>query len=278
MRRITVITRRSRQLCLGLVGALLAAVAPSCYTTPITGRNQLIVIGSEAEIALGVEAYQQALERVRISENKAKVDRVYRVGLRLVEAWKRLVPAKDRVDLDWEFTVIEDDGMINAWALPGGKVAVYTGILKLTEGDDALLATVMGHEIAHVTHRHGAERMTETLGVNVMAAGIQTALSDRDPETVGLVMTAFGLGYTIGRELPFGREQESESDRVGLLYMAKAGYHPSKSIEFWKRISEASDGGSPPEFLSTHPSHRTRLDNLRQWQAEAIAEYEPIAE
>lgn len=256
---------------LGLYTAVLSVITvlfSSCTTLPITGRTQFNVVPESTEIQLGAEAFGQALEGSKISQNQALKDRVRRIGMRLVEA-------SDSGDLDWEFEVIEDDSVINAWALPGGKVAVYTGILNLTEGDDALLATVMGHEIGHVTHHHGAERISQQLGINLIAAGLQTAMAERDPETVGVVMTAFGVGSQYAVSMPFGRHQESESDHVGLIYMARAGYHPKKAIEFWQKMSTASSGGGPPEFLSTHPSYETRLNNLREWQSEALAEYKP---
>ncbi len=268
MRSLTRFARATRRLCLAVLLVAVVTIGLGCVTAP-TGRKQFIVISEEAEIALGVEAYRQALEGAKISTNAALRDRVARVGYRLVEA-------SGRSDLDWQFEVIEDDATINAWALPGGKVAVYTGILKLTEGDDALLATVMGHEIAHVTIRHGAERITTQLGINIVAAGLQAALAERDPETVTLVMSAFGVGTKVAGQLPFERYQESEADREGLRYMARAGYHPGKAIEFWKKMSELSTGDSPPEFLSTHPSYQTRIENLTEWQGEALGEYRPI--
>jgi predicted Zn-dependent protease len=197
-----------------------------------------------------------------MSTDRAAIDRVRRVGMRIVEA-------TGPTDLDWEFTVIEDDETINAWALPGGKVAVYTGLLDLTEGDDGLLATVLGHEIAHVTERHGAARISQQLGVAGAASLLVLALQNREAETVNLVMGAFGIGTQVFMALPFGRAQESESDRLGLRYMARAGYDPARAIVFWKRMAAQTSSGSVPEFLSTHPSHETRIHDLDAWQEEA---------
>jgi predicted Zn-dependent protease len=187
----------------------------------------------------------------------------------------RLVEASGQTQFKWEFTVIDDDKTVNAWALPGGKVAVYTGILNLAGDDDALLATVMGHELAHATHRHGAERITENLGLQIITAGAQIVLDMQsyDPKTVEGVMAAFGVAGNVTM-LKFSRAHESEADQVGLIYMARAGYHPAKAIEFWQKMSELAGDGGPPEFLSTHPSHETRVENLARWQEEAMEEFQ----
>lgn len=250
----------------------LVFVVVGCQNAPHTGRKQFIspFITVQEEIDLGTEAYRQALAASEVSANTTYNRRVERVGNRLAEA-------SGRSDLDWEFTVIEDDDTINAWALPGGKIAVYTGLLKLTEDDDALLATVMGHEIAHVTQRHGAERLTQQQGINLVGAGLLAALQDREPEKVNLVLSAFGVGTNLLVVLPFSRDMEAESDRVGLKFMAMAGYDPEASIEFWKRMGAATGGGNTqPKFLSTHPPHGERLENLRKWIPEARQFYRPI--
>ncbi len=261
---------RFRRAILVVLAAIFLLVIPACQTAPITGRKQFIIVGENTEVEMGAEAYKQILEKAPVSRDKATNDLVRRVGMRIAEA-------SGRSDYVWEFTVIDDDKTVNAFALPGGKVAVYTGILRVTQ-NEAGLAAVMGHEVAHATARHGAERMSRSAVIQLVLKGGETALSvaleNKEPETVNAVMAAFGLGAQVGLELPFSREQESESDRIGLIYMAKAGYDPTQAIEFWKRMATLSEGGAPPEFLSTHPSHETRVENLQKWLPEAQEEYE----
>ncbi len=258
-----------RALAAALAPVLFLAL-PACQTAPVTGRHQIIAIGENSEIEMGAEAYKQALDKAPISDDKATNDLVRRVGM-------RIAAASGRSDYQWEFKVIQDDRTVNAFALPGGKVAVYTGILKVTQ-DEAGLATVLGHEIAHATARHGAERMTRSAAVQILLKGGETALGvalqNKEPATVEAVMGAFGIGAQVGLELPFSREQESEADHIGMVYMAQAGFDPAQSIEFWKRMSQLSDAKGPPQFLSTHPSHETRVQNLKDWLPQAQSEYD----
>jgi predicted Zn-dependent protease len=234
-----------------------------------TGRKQFLLVGESTMVQMGVEAYKQALEKQTISTDKAANDLVRRVGMRIAEA-------SNRSDYKWEFTVIEDVNTVNAWCLPGGKVAVYTGILKVTQ-DEAGLATVIGHEVAHATARHGAERMTQQVVFKGGETALAIALQNKDPEAVNTVMTALGVGAQVGILLPFSRKQESEADHIGLLYMARAGYDPRQAVEFWKRMSALGDSAKgPPEFLSTHPSHGRRIQDLEKWMPEAQGEHRPL--
>ncbi|MBI4586948.1 MAG: M48 family metallopeptidase [Planctomycetes bacterium] len=252
----------------GLLTFLPAGVVylSSCQTAEITGRKQFILLSEQDELDMGLEAYRQALGEAKISPNPALQEKVAAVG-------KKIAEATGHSEYDWKFTVIDDDKTVNAWCLPGGKVAVYTGILKLTEEDDALLATVMGHEVAHATLHHGAERISQELLITLGATGLLIALQNKKQETVEIVLGAFGVGAQLFAVLPFSRTQESEADRVGLIYMAKAGYHPSKALEFWKKMAALSEGGISLEFLSTHPSHETRIEDLLEWQGEAMGYY-----
>jgi predicted Zn-dependent protease len=185
----------------------------------------------------------------------------------------RIARATGRLDYRWEFKVIEDDRQVNAFALPGGKVAVYTGILPVTR-DDAGLATVMGHEVAHAIARHGGERVSQGLLVQMGLAAAQAAMANGDPRTVEQVTGLLGAGAALGIILPFSRAQESEADRLGLIYMAKAGYDPRAAVSFWQRMEQAARGRrSPPEFLSTHPSHGARIKQIEQWIPEALQYY-----
>ncbi len=249
-----------------LVSVSLCFTLISCYQAPITGRSQFILLSESQEIQMGLVAFQDVLKKEKISTNTKYNSSVTRVG-------KRIAVASGKTNYQWEYKVIDSDDTINAFALPGGKIAVYTGILTVAE-TDAGLATVMGHEVAHATARHGGERMSVGILAQIGAVGLNVALRNKDPEVVSAVNAAFGTGVTLGGILPFNRKQESEADRIGLVYMARAGYDPRESVDFWKRMADANKGKpSPPEFLSTHPSYGTRVKNLNRWMPEAIGIY-----
>jgi predicted Zn-dependent protease len=239
----------------------------ACQTVPITGRSQLLLLSEADEVRMGLQSYEEVLRKAKLSTDPALNEKVGRVGTRIAEA-------TGRKDLQWEFKVIEDQ-QANAFALPGGKVAVYTGILPITR-DDAGLAAVLGHEVAHAIARHGAERLSQDMLVQVGLAATMTALSNRDPKTVQSVGALLGAGASVGLLLPWGRSQESEADHLGLIYMAKAGYDPHAARDLWVRMAEASKGsGKPPEFLSTHPSEATRIKKIEGWLPEAMQYYRP---
>jgi predicted Zn-dependent protease len=247
----------------GLVGALLAviAVASGCETVPVTGRSQIILLSEGEESKLGGEAYQQILAKSKLSTDAARNEMVRRVGSRIA--------AVTGENYQWEYRLI-DDPQANAFALPGGKVAVYTGILPITR-DDAGLAAVLGHEIAHVIARHSGERMSQQV-VAQMGFGIIGSILGASPQTT----EALGGIVVSGLLLPWGRKQESEADHIGLILMAKAGYDPRAARDLWMRMAEASRGRSrPPEFLSTHPSEETRIRQIEGWLPEALKEYRP---
>lgn len=248
-----------------LAAALLVAVG--CETVPITGRSELILLPESAEIQMGLRSYQEVLAKSRVSTDPAQNEQVTRVGRRIAEA-------TGRADYRWEFRVLEDK-QANAFALPGGKVAVYTGILPITK-DDVGLATVLGHEVAHAIARHGGERISQALLVQTGLAATQMALARNDPRTVQMVTALLGAGATVGLLLPWSRAQESEADHLGLIFMAKAGYPPSAAKDLWVRMGEAARGRPrPPEFLSTHPSPATRIQQIEAWIPEALRYYQP---
>ena len=230
---------------------------------PITGRSQLQLVSGEQEVQMGAEAYKEILAKAKISADLAANALVTRVGT-------RIAAATGRRDLPWEFKVIDDPQTVNAFALPGGKVAVYTGILPITR-DEAGLAVVLGHEVSHVMARHSAERISEQLGAELVAKGIGAAIG-LDPQ-----ITQAGAGLLVNTLLlPWGRKQESEADHLGLIYMAKAGYDPHAARDLWIRMAEASKGRArPPEFLSTHPSEETRVRQIEGWLPEAMRSYQP---
>jgi predicted Zn-dependent protease len=248
-----------------LVAVPLLVVA-ACQTVPYTGRSQIQLLPESAERQMGLDSYQEILKKSRLSTDAAANAQVTRVG-------RRIATVTDRTDYQWEFRVIEDK-QANAFCLPGGKVAVYTGILPVTR-DDAGLAAVLGHEVAHAIARHGGERVSQTLLVQTSLAGVQLALSRGDPAMVQQVTGLLGAGAAVGLLLPWSRSQESEADRLGLIFMAKAGYHPSAARDLWVRMARLSSGQQPPEFLSTHPSHATRIRQIEGWIPEAMQYYRP---
>lgn len=257
-----------RLYSLSTVLLLLLGLAAACETVPITGRSQIMLVPESEEIQMGLQAYREVLRKSRVSRDPELNNLVTRVGSRIAQA-------TGRMDYRWEFRVIEDDKQINAFALPGGKVAVYTGILPVTR-DDAGLATVLGHEVAHAIARHGGERLSQGLLVEAGLATVQASMARSDPRTVRTVTGLLGAGAAVGVVLPFSRAQESEADHLGLIFMAKAGYDPHAAIAFWQRMEQAARGrGRPPEFLSTHPSHETRIQQIQQWLPEAMQYYRP---
>jgi predicted Zn-dependent protease len=250
---------------IALVLVLLALVA--CETVPLTGRRQLLLLPEGTELQMGLDAYKQVLSKSKLSSDPQLNAQVTRVG-------RRIADATGRTDYEWEFKVVEDK-QANAFCLPGGKVAVYTGILPIT-ADDAGLAAVLAHEVAHATARHGGERVSQELVVQTGLAATQVALARNDPLIVQSVTALLGAGSTVGLLLPWGRGQESEADHLGLIYMAKAGYHPQAARDLWIRMGEASKGQQrPPEFLSTHPSPETRIKQIEGWIPEALQYYQP---
>ncbi|CBE67285.1 MAG: M48 family metallopeptidase [Candidatus Methylomirabilis oxygeniifera] len=248
--------------------AVLACVGvTACQTVPITGRSQLLLLSEADEMQMGIQSYQEVVKKSKLSKDPATNEMVKRVGT-------RIAAATGRTDFQWEFTVIEDP-QANAFALPGGKVAVYTGILPITR-DETGLAAVLGHEIAHAVARHGAERVSQNLLVQVGLAGTMAAFSKGDPKTRQSVGALLGAGAAVGLVLPWSRSQESEADHLGLIYMAKAGYNPSAARDLWIRMAEASKGHDrPPEFLSTHPAEATRIQQIEAWLPEASQYYRP---
>ena len=256
------------RVCFSFLSLLLALLA-GCVAAPITGRSQLMLVSESQETALGEEAYRHILRDSVLSNNSEALRIVRKVGERI--AW-----AANKSDYKWEFKVINDPEMINAFAVPGGKVAVYTGIFPVAR-DEAGLAVVLGHEVAHALARHAGERMSQSMLVQLGGVGLSAALGS-NPQLANQVLQAYGLGAGLGIILPFSRSQESEADRIGLVLMAKAGYDPRASLEVWERMEKKESGrerGAPPEYLSTHPGYETRTQQLRSWIPEAMKYYQP---
>lgn len=245
----------------------LALAVAGCSTVPVTGRKSFNLIPESQAVALGADSYQQILSQSELIKSGPDYDMVVRVG-------QRIAAVSDEPNLQWEFNLIEEPKTINAFCLPGGKVAVYSGILPVTR-DETGLAVVMSHEIAHAIARHGGERMTDQLAFQVGQVGLNALLSQKSESTRSLVLAAYGAGGTVGVLLPFSRNQESEADHIGLIYMARAGYDPREAPGFWRRMEASSKGGRPPEFLSTHPSPESRIRAIEKLVPKAMAEYRP---
>jgi predicted Zn-dependent protease len=244
-----------------------------CATVPLTGRRQLALIPNSQLVSMSMDSYQQVLRESTLSNDPAQVATVRGVGVRLADAAEKYLQAHgySTAEYQWEFNVIKDDDTVNAWCMPGGKVAVYTGILPIARDDNGL-AVVMGHEIAHAIANHGNERMSEQLLVQLGGAALSVALEEQPQRTRDLFMLSYGAGSQLGMVLPHSRGHEAEADRIGLTLMAMAGYDPRAAIPFWQRMN-STGGARPPEFLSTHPAPQSRIDNIRSCLPEAMAHY-----
>jgi predicted Zn-dependent protease len=238
----------------------------ACSQVPLTGRSRLLLVGEATELELGATTYKEVIAEANLSEDEVAVRRITNIGLRIAEV-------TDRRDFDWEFNLIEADTIHNAFALPGGKVAVYSGILELASTDDEI-ATVMAHEIAHAIARHGAERMSQMLVVQLGGIVLEEAIKKEGEKTREFARVAYGAGVGLAYILPYSRTHESEADYMGLIYMAQAGYDPRAAVSFWRKMHEEYAGQRPPEFLSTHPSSDRRIGDLQKWMPEALRYYE----
>jgi predicted Zn-dependent protease len=259
-------TGRRHSPLLILTAVLL--VAGGCASAPYTHRSQFIVLPESQELSLGAQAYQEVLSKAKIAHDPKIVDPVRAVG-------ERIAKFAEKPDYKWTFAVIDDPKTVNAFCLPGGKIAVYTGLFPVAH-DTAALAAVLGHEVGHALAHHAAERMSQSLAVQIVGSGLSVALGAQDPATSNAIMQAFGLGAQVGVLLPFSRTQEAEADHIGLILMAKAGYDPHAALDLWHRF-EKVEKTAPPEFLSTHPGYGTREHNIDAWMSEAMGYYHPDA-
>jgi len=228
-----------------------------------------VALSAEQEEALGLQAYQEVLSTSDVVESGPEAEMVRRVASRIAAA-----TGKAASDFNWSASLVSSP-QVNAFCLPRGKIVVYTGILPVAQSE-AGLATVMGHEVAHAVARHGAQRVFQDSITQTALMGAAVSLSDMDYQKRQTIMGLLGAGAQYGVLLPFGRAHESEADEMGLLYMARAGYDPRESIAFWERMSQVG-GAQPPEFLSTHPSHGTRVEDLKSFLPRAMEEYEKAA-
>jgi len=248
----------------------------ACQTVPITGRQQLHLLPANTVFSLSFDAYKEFLSEHRVVVNTREAEMVRNVGQRMQRSVEQFFSSRNMSDrlkgYQWEFTLVEDKEQ-NAWCMPGGKVVVYTGILPVAQNETGL-AVVMGHEIAHAVADHGNERMSQAILVEMGGVGLSAALSRYRESSVGLVMALYGIGTGVGVLLPYSRLQESESDRLGLIFMAMAGFDPHAAVGFWKRMAASKQGFSPPEFLSSHPADATRIKNIEGLLPEAMGYYQ----
>lgn len=252
-------------------------IIPSCATVPLTERRGLRLIPESELVSLGFQQYSEVLKKSELSNDAEKVEMVRRVGGRIAWAAEDFLResglASEIKYYQWEFNLIEDDKVINAWCIPGGKIAVYTGILPITR-DESGLAVVLGHEIAHAIARHGNERMSQALLTQLGGIGLSLALSREPTVTNQVFMAVYGVGAQVGVLFPYSRLHEREADRIGLVLMAKAGYDPREAVSFWERMNEiGKEKGRPPEFLSTHPAPETRIREIESFIPEAVKYY-----
>ncbi|MHC4573927.1 MAG: M48 family metallopeptidase [Planctomycetota bacterium] len=261
---------------LAVVCGLILMLA-GCSQVPVTGRQQLNLVPDSLINSMGSQSYREFLAQHKLSTDVQQSQMVRRVGGRIQRAVEQYCTEHYLFEqirgYQWEFNLIEDKS-VNAWAMPGGKVVVYTGLLPVA-GNDAGLAVVMGHEIAHAFARHGAERMTQGLLVEFGGIALSSALESEPAATRDLFMRSYGIGTQVGVLLPYSRVQESEADRLGLIFMAMAGYNPNEAVGFWQRMAAAKQGPQPPEILSTHPADSTRIRNIQSLIPEAMQYYRP---
>ena len=246
-----------------------------CATVPVTGRKQLSLVSSGEINAMSAQQYQEVIRKGPLSTNQEQTQLIKTVGVRIQKAVEKYMADKGLSDqlagFNWEFNLIKDDTTVNAWCMPGGKVAFYTAILPICK-DETGIAVVMGHEVAHAIANHGRERMSQGLAAEFGLSTIGVAMGQNPTLTQQIFMQAVGMGTNVGM-LKFSRSHESEADHMGLIFMAMAGYDPSTAPKFWERMATLSGGQQPPEFLSTHPSHETRIKDLESWIPEAMQYY-----
>ena len=252
-----------------------ASVASGCYTNPVTGRRGLSLVPESEMRAMANQQYAAFLSTNRPVQGTRDVEMVKRVGSRIANAVNQYLVQRGLQEqvagYNWEFNLINDN-QANAWAMPGGKVVVYSGLLPITQ-NEAALAVVMGHEIAHAISRHGNERMSQQLAAQAGGVALSVAMSNKPAQAQNMWNAVYGVGSQVGL-LRYGRNQESEADHIGLIFTAMAGYDPRQAIPFWQRMA-AKGGQKPPEFLSTHPSDNRRIADLQRWMPEALKYYRP---
>lgn len=265
---MNMIRRRANRYPWRLLVLCVVMALTGCAVVPETGRQQLVLLSPREEMQLGLTEFEKIKQSKPISRDAA-------ANAMLQEVGRRISAVAELPGAQWEFVLFEDPDTPNAFCLPGGKVGVFTGILPITK-NEAGLATVVSHEVAHAVARHGAERVSQGLLLQLGGVALDAAMRNHTQQARQIVLSAYGLGGTVGVLLPYSRRQELEADHIGLLYMARAGYDPREAVEFWKRFAEYNrqrGGGASIEFLSTHPVDATRIRELERLLPQALAEY-----
>ncbi len=256
--------------------AIIMSFFIACAQVPITQRESLRLVPESELMSMSFKEYQEVLGKSKLSTDPNKVQMVRKVGNRIAKAAEAFLVDLDRGNqvrnYQWEFNLIEDDKVVNAWVMPGGKAAVYTGILPITQ-DESGLAVVLGHEVAHAIAEHGNERMSQALLANMGTMALSAALAQKPRQTRELFLAVFGVGANVGLILPYSRLHEKEADRIGLTLMARAGYDPRVAVPFWKRMNQ-KEATTSLEFLSTHPAPSTRIANIESYIPEAMPYYQ----
>jgi predicted Zn-dependent protease len=255
-------------------------ILPSCTTVPITERKQLSIYPEATINRQAAAAYETFRSKTKLINDGKKLETIRSIGKRIELAVSSFFTKKDGKDptsnFEWDYVLVDNDKVLNAWCMPGGKIAVYTGILDITQNDNGL-AVVMGHEIAHAVAKHSIERASQALTVNLGTQIADIFLGGAINRTRNSVGQASGMDiFQLGIFNPFGRKQETEADYLGLIFASLAGFDIRESVKLWERMAERNKGKEPPQFLSTHPSSQNRIKNLNNWITEVIVKYPPI--
>ena len=271
----------NRRIFLGLFGcSCCSLILPSCSTVPITDRKQLSIIPEYKINRQAAAAYEQFRSKAKLITNGPQLKEVKEIGKRIEVSVSAFFQNKNQEDptknFEWDYVLVDDDKVVNAWCMPGGKIAVYTGLLKITKNTNAL-SIVMGHEIAHAVAKHSVERASQAMTINLGTTVADIFLGGAINRTRNTIGQNTGMDiFRIGIFNPFGRKQETEADYLGLIFSSLAGYDIRESVKLWQRMSDKNKGKEPPAFLSTHPSSKKRIENLNNWINEVIIKYPPI--
>ncbi len=271
----------NRRKFLGLFGcSCCSLILPSCTTVPITERKQLAIIPESKINRQAAAAYEQFRNKAKLINDGPQLKEVREIGKKIEYSVSAFFNMKNENDptknFEWDYILVDNDKVVNAWCMPGGKIAVYTGLLKITKNTDAL-SIVMGHEIAHAVAKHSLERASQAMTINLGTTVADIFLGGAINRTRNTIGQNTGMDiFRIGIFNPFGRKQETEADYLGLIFSSLAGYDIRESVKLWRRMSEKNKGKEPPVFLSTHPSSKKRIQNLDNWINEVIIKYPPI--
>ena len=271
----------NRRKFLGYFGCgCCSLILPSCSTVPITERKQLSIIPESRINSQAAAAYENFRSKAKLINKGSQLKNIREIGKKMEFAVSAFFDSQGRKDptknFEWDYLLVDNDKVVNAWCMPGGKIAVYTGLLKVTKNTDAL-SIVMGHEIAHAVARHSVERMSHAMTINLGTTVADIFLGGAINRTRNTVGQNTGLDiFQLGIMNPFGRKQETEADYLGLIFSSLSGYDVRESVKLWQRMAEKNKGKEPPVFLSTHPSSKKRIENLNNWISEVMIKYPPI--